>query len=317
LLGLLGCTPSIGADNVPPADFDAWVVALRADALAREISVSTLDQALTGIEPLPRVVELDRDQPEFKLSFAQYMDRVVTAKRVATGRKKLAEHQELLREIQKRYNVPPRVVVALWGIESDYGRRPGSFPTVQALLTLAYDGRRAKFFRGELLDALQIIDEGHIDSKGMLGSWAGAVGQTQFMPSSFRNFAVDHDGDSRRDIWGSIPDVLASVANYLAGSGWRGDLIWGREVRVPTEFDRELAAGRRKRSLSEWQSLGVRRADGRDLPTAKVHASLVWPDGTDGPAFAAYANFDVLLRWNRSDYFATAVGILSDRIAAP
>ena len=291
-----------------------WISELREEAMERNVSSGTLDVALAEFEPMPKVIELDRNQPEFTMTFDDYLKRIVTRKRVEEGRKRLAQHRGLLNAIHDQYNVQPRFIVALWGLESNYGQRMGSYSVVHALATLAWDGRRAKFFRGELLDALTILEQGHVPPDRMLGSWAGAMGQPQFMPSSFRNFAVDHDGDSRADIWSSTPDVLASAANYLAKSGWRGDLIWGREVRLPKEFDLEATGRDKRKPLSEWQRLGVRRSDGSNLPRADVSAAVVLPGGEDGPAYLVYENYRVILRWNRSDYFATAVGILSDRI---
>jgi membrane-bound lytic murein transglycosylase B len=310
---LLVATPDRAREGAE--SFQDWLSALRDDARARQISPETLDRALGGVEFLERVIELDRGQPEFTMTFAQYRDRIVTESRVRRGRSKLREHRRLLEEIRDRYGVQPRFLVALWGIESDFGRRTGSFPVIDALATLAYDGRRGAFFRGELLEALAILDEGHVEREAMLGSWSGAMGQPQFIPSSFRRFAVDHDGDARRDIWRSVPDVLASAANYLASNGWRGDLIWGRPVRLPADLDPALLGRGKDRSLERWQQLGVRRADGSDLPRAAVAGSIVLPDGPGGPAFLVYANYTALLRWNRSDFFATTVGLFSDRIA--
>lgn len=310
LLLLAGLAPPAAATG-----FQAWLADLRAEAAGAGISGQTLDAALADAAPIPRVVELDRRQPEFTLTFEEYLARVVPARRVETGRRKLAEHRELLAAVAARYGVQPRYIIALWGVETDFGRITGGFPVVDALATLAYDGRRAEFFRRELLNALRILDDGHIAVEDMTGSWAGAMGQVQFMPSSFLRYARDHDGDGRQDIWGSIPDAFASAANYLAGAGWRDDQTWGREVRLPEGFDPALLGKDTVKGLNDWQRLGVRRADGRDLPGRNLPASIIRPDDDTGPAYAVYDNFRSLLRWNRSDYFATAVGILSDRIA--
>jgi peptidoglycan lytic transglycosylase B len=295
--------------------FDEWLGGLRKEALHDGISPSTLDAALTGLAPIPRVVELDRTQPEFTLSFEEYLQRVVPDSRVEAGRRKLRENRAVLQAIGARYGVQPRFIVALWGIESDYGRLTGSFPVVGALATLAYDGRRAAYFRRELVDALHILDQQHISPERMTGSWAGAMGQVQFMPSSFRRYAVDQNGDGRCDIWRTKADVFASAANYLAKLGWRSDQIWGRRVRLPQGFDRSLLGADQVRPLGKWRALGVRRPDGRDLPHAELPTSIVQPGGAGAAAYAVYDNYRALLRWNRSDYFATAVGILSDRIA--
>lgn len=296
------------------ASFDAWLQALRNEALSRNISPEILDTALRGIEPLEKVIELDRSQPEFTMTFAQYRRRVVSEQRVRSGKRLLREHQTLLQAIHKRYGVQPRFLVALWGIESRFGDQMGSYRVVEALATLAYDGRRSKFFRGELLDALQILEEGHIEPDRMLGSWAGAMGQVQFMPSSFRDYAVDFDGDARSDLWGNTSDALASAANYLARSGWKGDQTWGREVRLPAGFSDKLIGRKVTRTLPQWQSLGVRLPDGSRLPSRALDASLVQPDRGEGLTYVAYGNYRALLRWNRSDFFALSVGLLSDAL---
>jgi membrane-bound lytic murein transglycosylase B len=302
------------AVTIPPG-FDPWLVELRAEARSQGIRDSTLDAALAGVSPIVRVVELDRRQPEFTLTFAQYLDRVVSNARIEEGRAKFAENRALLESIGAKYGVQPRFIVALWGIETGFGRHTGGFPVIASLATLAFEGRRGAFFRKELLIALRILDEGHIEPGGMSGSWAGAMGQNQFMPSSFARFAVDHDGDGRRDIWTTRGDVFASTANYLAGSGWRADLTWGRKVRLPKGFDTALAGARNQRPLSAWQRLGVRRPDGSDLPDRDVAAALVLPEkGARSPAYLVYDNFEAILRWNRSDYFAIAVGYLADAI---
>jgi membrane-bound lytic murein transglycosylase B len=296
-------------------DFSAWLQGVREEAKAAGISETTLDQALVGIEPIPRVIELDRRQPEFTLTFKQYLKRVVNDRRARIGRAKLVEHRELLDAIARKYRVQPRFIVALWGIETDFGRITGGFPVVASLATLAHDGRRSKFFRKELMLALRIIDQGHISAKKMIGSWAGAMGQNQFMPSSFHAYAVDHDGNGSKDIWGTLPDVFASIANYLSKSGWRDDQTWGRPATAPSNFKAELTGRKLRKKLSEWQSLGVRRADGSDLPARDLEASVISPEKNSlEPIFIAYHNYRVILRWNRSDYFAIAVGTLADRL---
>ena len=296
-------------------DFNVWLSELRVDARKKGISISTLEAALKGVQPISRVIELDRRQPEFTLTFRQYMDRVVNEKRVRTGRKRLTEHRALLEEISLKYSVQPRFIIALWGIETDFGRITGGFPVIPALATLAHDGRRSAFFRKELILALQIVDEGHISAEAMFGSWAGAMGQNQFMPSSFHAFAVDHDRDGNKDIWGTLPDVFASIANYLARSGWRIDQTWGRPVLLPDGFDRNLVGRKIRKRLAEWQTMGVRQMNGADLPKRNLPASVLAPQkGQLSPGFLGYNNYRVLLKWNRSDYFAIAVGTLADRM---
>ncbi|SLN54856.1 lytic murein transglycosylase [Oceanibacterium hippocampi] len=294
--------------------FPDWLQALRAEAREKGISEATLDAALAGIEPIPRVVELDRKQPEFTLTFQQYMERVVPEARIRKGREKLAENRAALEAVARAHQVQPRFIVALWGIETDFGRVTGGFKVVQALATLAYDGRRSKYFRGELLNALTILEQGHIAPEAMVGSWAGAMGQSQFMPSSFLNFAVDEDSDGRKDIWTTPLDVFGSAANYLRRSGWKDDQTWGRAVRLPAGFDPALADLKVVKPLGEWQALGLRRADGGDLPTRQLPASVVLPAGEGGPAFLVYDNYRTILKWNRSTYFAMAVGHLADAI---
>ncbi|MBT5943636.1 MAG: lytic murein transglycosylase [Rhodospirillaceae bacterium] len=295
--------------------FLEWLEGLRADALANGISQETLDRSLVDVAPIPRIIELDRRQPESTVTFADYQTRIVNATRIKIGRERLAKHRVLLDEIGGQFGVQPRFIVALWGIETNFGRFTGGFPVIDALATLAYDGRRSKYFRGELLKALQIVEEGHIDPAEMKGSWAGAMGQAQFMPSSFLNFAHDHNGDGAKDIWNTQGDVFASAANYLKGVGWNDDITWGRKVSLPDGFDGALVSLDVVKPIGDWQELGVRRADGRDLPTREIPASILRPGGEGGQAFIIYDNYRAILRWNRSHYFAMAVGQLSDRIA--
>jgi len=294
-------------------DFKAWLKDFKAEALAQGLKQSTLDDALDNIAPIARVIELDRKQPEFVLTFQQYMQRVVNDVRVEKGRRLLDEHKALLEEVGRKFGVQPRFIVALWGVETDFGRLTGGFPVIAALATLAFEGRRAAFFRKELLNALKIVDQGHIRPGDMTGSWAGAMGQSQFMPSSFLSFAIDYDGDGKPDIWTTLADVFASIANYLGKSGWNAGQNWGRAVKLPEGFDAAQAGLEVKKPLQEWARLGVRRADGGPLPERPFDASIVLP-GNGGDAFAVYDNYRVIMKWNRSLYFATAVGTLADRL---
>lgn len=312
---LLCAAPFWSAPADAAQDFGAWLEGVRQEALSQGISATTLRSALADVQPIPRVIELDQRQPEFTLTFDEYVQRVVSDSRVERGRKLFTKYRPLLKEIGAKYGVQPRFIVALWGIESDFGRITGGFQVVPALATLAHDGRRSAFFRAELLDALHILDEGHVSVAAMEGSWAGAMGQSQFMPSSFRSYAVDYDGDGRRDIWSTEADVFASIAHYLSSQGWRADQVWGRPVRLPKGFDPALADLDIEKPLKEWQRLGVRTDTGGDLPEADFPGSIVMPGGPEGPAFMVYSNYKAILRWNRSTYFATAVGFLSDRIA--
>ncbi|PPR65057.1 MAG: Membrane-bound lytic murein transglycosylase B [Alphaproteobacteria bacterium MarineAlpha4_Bin2] len=315
LISLTMLTMSVPTFTLASNDFDAWLEDFSHEARRKGISDATLTIALRGLKPVPRVIELDRRQPEFTLTFANYMKRVVTSTRIRKARARFTRHRELLKKIGKRFKVQPRFIIALWGIETDFGRITGGFNVIPALATLAHDGRRSAFFRSELLNALTIVDQGHIRPGNMKGSWAGAMGQVQFMPSSFLNFAVDFDGDGQKDLWTTHEDVFASAANYLSKSGWNGSQTWGRLVLLPQDFDSSLINYKNVRKpLSEWQMLGLRRAGGGDLPKVEISASLVRPmDGKD-PAFLVYGNYRSILKWNRSHYFALAVGRLADAI---
>ncbi len=295
--------------------FDDWLADLRREALAKGISQSTVDHVLKGLEPMPRVIELDQNQPEFTLTLDEYLRRVLSENRVSRGRTKLEENRTLLEGISQRYGVQPRFLVALWGIETHFGQWTGDFPVVGATATLAYNGRRSNLFRKELLHALRILDQGHIPAEKMIGSWAGAMGPFQFMPSSFHRFAVDYDGDGRRDIWNNLADGFASAANYLSQSGWARDQNWGQAVCLPERFDRTLFGLKVRKRVSEWQGRGVRPVSGQNLPAESVVlASVLEPDGSEGQVFLVYQNYHAILNWNRSQLFGIAVGTLADRI---
>jgi membrane-bound lytic murein transglycosylase B len=301
-----------------PSSFKVWLADFREEARGQGISRETLNKALTDLKPIPRVIELDRNQPEFKLSLEQYLNRVVPEEQIARGREKLDEHGALLADVSRRYGVRESLLLALWGIETRYGRITGAYPVVDAIATLAYDGRRSSFFRKELIHALQILEAGHISSRKMKGSWAGAMGQIQFMPSSFLHFAVDYDGDGRIDIWHNMGDAFASAATYLTKSGWVTGQHWGREVRLPDSFDPTLLGLKNRKPSSVWRAMGVGPVGG-ETGSAKqdLSASVVAPDGPKGRTFLVHDNYRVILRWNRSHFFAVAVGTLADRIAEP
>ena len=297
-------------------DFHALLSGVRRDAAAQGIRASTVDAALRNAQFLPHVIELDRKQPERTMTFGEYIDKVVTPQRMDNARRQLAENRVLLDGIWRRFNVEPRFIVALWGLESDFGKVIGNYAVVSALATLAYDGRRSAYFRGELISALRILDQGHIRGDNMTGSWAGAMGRCQFMPSTFLGYAVDYDGDGRRDIWNDRADVLASIANYhspgSAGAAARagGGRSCCRPGLIPAS-----PGSRSKRPTGEWSRLGVRSIDAGPLAGREGEASLVMPDGTDGPAFLVYDNFRTIMKWNTSTYFAAAVGYLADSMA--
>jgi len=314
--GICLTTPAMANDQ----SFDAWLVELRAEARGVGISEATLDAALSDIQPLPRVIELDRSQPEFTLTFDEYLGKFVSEWRRKTAARMLVEHADILDRVAKKYGVQKRYIVTFWGMETSFGKYLGSFNIPQSLATLAHDGRRSAYFRKELLNALRIIEDGHIKAGDMKGSWAGAMGQSQFMPSSFLNFAEDWDGDGRRDIWGTTEDVFASTANYLAKAGWRDDITWGRKVRIPSDLviggkgATKLFETKTRYKLPVWQKAGIRSADGSDLPSRPLSARLVLPEGVGGPAYLVYSNYESILRWNRSNYYALAIGTLSDSL---
>ncbi|MGE5766933.1 MAG: lytic murein transglycosylase [Bacteroidota bacterium] len=296
-------------------DFDTWLEGVRREAIGRGISRATVDRALGGLQPVPDVIQRDRTQREFTLTFTRYMRGAVTDARVEKARRLLAENRALLEKVAEEYGVQPRFLVSFWGLESNFGEHTGGYQVIAALATLAHEGRRHDFFRSQLMDALKIVDEGHIDVAEMTGSWAGAMGQLQFIPSTFVNFAVDYDGDGHRDIWHSLPDVFASAANYLSQEGWRGDRTWGRQVSLPPGFDYGLASLSVKKPLAEWSALGLREADGGALPVVDgMEGALVLPAGHRGPAFLVYENFETILIWNRSILYAISVGHLADLI---
>jgi membrane-bound lytic murein transglycosylase B len=302
-----------------PTEFQAWVRGLRAEALQKGISARTFDVAFQGVAPQPKILELDRRQPEVVQSLEQYLASRLTPTKIENGRRRRADNGALLARVQERFGVPPQIVVALWGLESDYGRFMGDFSVVGSLATLAFDGRRAAYFRDELLEALRILERGRLAVGELRGSWAGAMGQCQFMPSNYLRLAVDFDGDGVADIWNSLPDVFASAANKLAKDGWRAGEGWGREVRLPAGFDEALidpnGAGPRK-PVGEWRALGGRAPGGERLDGDGAEAWLSRPDGPGTRAFLVHGNFAVLRRWNSPQRFRIAVGLLADRIAA-
>jgi len=297
------------------ASFKQWVKDFKTEAIEQGISSSLVDQAFEGVVPISRVLELDRKQPESRMTFGEYRKKIVSELRIQRGREMMAQYRNLLNEIGQQYGVQPRFIVALWGIETFYGKNSGSYRIVDALATLAFDGRRSQYFRTELLNAFRILQDGHTSLDSMKSSWAGAMGQCQFMPSSFLRLAVDHDDDGRKDIWNTPADVFASAANYLSQSGWRGKQIWGRRAHLPEGFNVKQASLKISKPLQHWQNIGVRKSDGNDLPLAPLKASIVLPDGKGGPAYLVYDNYRVIMKWNRSTYFATSVGLLADAIA--
>jgi membrane-bound lytic murein transglycosylase B len=296
--------------------FQGFLAGLRAEARRNGISAGTLDRAFAGVQPNQKVLERDRHQPEFTMTWAQYRALLITDQRITNGRAAWQQNRSLLGRVQDRFGVEPGVIVGIWGLESSFGTGMGDFHVVEALATLAWEGRRASFFRGELIAALRILENGDVTPARMTGSYAGAMGQPQFMPSSYLRYAVDFEGHGRRDIWNSKPDVLGSIANYLARSGWRGGESWGQPVTLPSNFNTSSAGRDDRRPVGEWARQGVRSLDGRPLARADVQAAVILPDGAGGDAFLVYANFTAIRRYNPSDYYALVVGLLGDLVIA-
>ena len=283
--------------------------------LEEGIRESTLVAALDGLQPLEKAIEKDRSQPERTITFQEYLDSRVPDSLIETARHHLRRHEPLLTAIGDHYGVEPVAVVALWGLETRFGGFTGDFDVIAALATLAWDPRRAAFFRKELMQALRILDEGHIARDDMTGSWAGAMGESQFMPTSFATYAVDWDLDGHKDIWNNRGDVFASSANFLASSGWRAGMPWGAPVTLPPGFDRSLASNRDTRPLSAWLAMGAAFVGAAPEIGDGEPTSLVMPAGGDGPAWLVFDNYRTILIWNRSDFFAMSVFILVDALS--
>jgi len=299
--------------------FDDWIAHIKQLAKEKGISDETLSVSFENIERIERVIELDRKQPEFTLTLNEYLNNTVTKGRMNKGKKFYDEHNNLLKIISNEFKVQPRFILALWGIETSFGKFTGSFNVIKSLSTLSHDLRRRDFFTDELINALTIVDQGHINSDKMMGSWAGAMGQNQFMPSSFLNYATDFNKDNKKDIWNTQSDVFASTANYLSSSGWNYEQTWGREVKVIKEIDPEFVTTSAKsieinKKIPEWINLGVVNLDGTKLPEVNIDAYLVYPEGDDGRKFLVYENFKTIMKWNRSLFFGISVGKLSDMI---
>jgi membrane-bound lytic murein transglycosylase B len=334
LLAVLACGVGLAAQDAAPVatvtpapappPFDVWLAQVRTEALSRGIRAEILDAAFADLQPVEQILERDRTQAEFALDITSYLRRRLTRNILRTAQQLYAEHHDLLEAIGKKYGVQPRIITAVWGLESNFGRFAGVRPTIPALATLAYDPRRSVMFRSELFNALEILNRGDIELDKLKGSWAGALGQPQFMPSTYLQYSQDFDGDGRRDIWSSIPDVFASVAFYLHEHGWSDTSTWGREVKVPKaakaavnavphreEGCRAERALTKPLPLKEWRKLGVRTVSGAPLPSGTQDASLV----TDGTRyFLVYRNYEALLSYNCATSYAISIGVLSDRL---
>jgi len=303
--------PAVSAQE----DFGQCRERLAATAVARGIAPATATGILETVEPLERVISADRNQAEFVQDFASYLGARVTTARVTLGRALYVTHKPLLDALESAYGVPGQYLVAFWGLESNFGRNVGDVSVFDSLATLACDDRRSAYFTDEFVNALTIVERGDAAPSEMIGSWAGAMGQTQFMPSAYLDHAVDGDGDGRANLWTSSADALTSAAAFIESLGWEGGFRWGREVRLPDGFDYSLAGLDRPQPLTAWRAAGLRGIDGNPVPGLAIDAALVVPAGSEGPAFLVYDNFHVIMRWNRSEFFALAIGHLADRIA--
>lgn len=308
--------PASAAEAMPQPDesFEQWRSRFRTLALGRGISAATFDQAFAGVQPDPAVIAADRSQPEFTKPVWEYLESAVSPLRVRNGKSLLIQQAGLLASLEARYGIEPARLVAFWGMESNYGNNMGNKGVIRSLATLAYEGRRPDFAQDQLIAALGILQHGDVTTDRMIGSWAGAMGQTQFIPTTYDQYAVDFDGDGRRDIWGSTADALASTANYLKASGWQDGKPWGYEVRVPANFDYSLADMGVRKSLAEWNALGIQGL-GLPQPAAQPSdsASLLLPAGHRGPAFLVFNNFRTILKYNNSSSYALGVALLSER----
>lgn len=304
-------TPASATTN---AGFDRWIDGFRSRAMAKGITANTLNRAFSGIDYNTYVIERDRNQAEFSKALWEYLDSAVSDTRIKNGKAALRKHRKLLDQIEAKYGVDKEVVVAVWGLESAYGEYRGTTPLIEALATLSYDGRRGKFFESQLIAALKIIQAGDVAPRKMTGSWAGAMGHTQFIPTSYLAYAVDFTGDGKRDIWDDNPaDALASTAAYLARFGWQKNRPWGVEVQLPQGFNYGATGHKVKRSVSDWTKLGVRGVNGKAVPNYGT-AAILMPAGARGPAFMIFKNFNVIERYNAADSYVIAVGHLSDRL---
>jgi membrane-bound lytic murein transglycosylase B len=296
-------------------DFDTCKTTLAARASEAGLASDLIERVLNSLQHAPRVIELDRRQPEFTDTLANYLSRRITPDRIAEGRKLLQTQRRVLQQATERFGVQPQYLIAFWGLETNYGRNLGNMSVLDSLGTLACDTRRPELFTGEFLEAMRLLARGHVEPRQMIGSWAGAMGHTQFMPSTYMRYGIDGDGDGRIDLWRSVPDALLSAGNYLQHIGWQRGVRWGREVTLPKDFDYSLAGRDGFRPLEEWRKAGVLDAQGRALPVADFEAALLVPSGHRGPAFLIYDNFRAIMRWNRSEYYALSVALLADAIA--
>jgi len=297
--------------------FGQWKKALKPDMLKQGAEQALVDQIVESLVFIPRVIELDRRQPESRMTHEQYITKVIPPWKIERARKEYKLNEVKLKQAEETTGVPAHYIVALWGKETNFGTVTGNYSVPSALATLAYEGRRATFFRKELMAAVKILAQGHIELENMKGSWAGAMGNCQFMPSSFLQFALDANKDGKKDIWGDKDDIFASMGNYLSRYGWDKNKSWGRQVKLNKPFSEYKIGKKNIHSIADWQSKGVRKMDGSDLPNVDLKGYLIAPGGKNGRIYLVYPNFDIIMKWNRSHYFATGVGYLADRITYP
>ncbi len=312
---LICLLPGTGSAEANPPEFAQCTVRLADTARQRGVKENTLGTVIPGLRHIDRVIELDRRQPEFTSTFSEYFSRRVTDTRVERGRQMYRQHRELLKEITRQTGIPGHYLVAFWGLETNYGGYKGKMPVLDALATLACDKRRSKFFTEQFMAALQLMETNGFSQQQLQGSWAGALGHVQFMPSVYLKYARDADGDNRADLWNSIEDALFSAATFLKAIGWQSGSRWGREVVLPETFDFGKPGLEKPKALREWAALGIKDAHGRQLPALEMPARLLIPAGHEGPVFLVYRNFNVIMGWNRSEFYALSVGHLADRIA--
>ncbi|MGB6389257.1 MAG: lytic murein transglycosylase [Methyloceanibacter sp.] len=308
---LMACVPGQAS---AAQSFSTWVEKFWPTAKSAGITRATYDRAFKGMTPDPKVLEAANFQPEYVKPVGEYVDRVVSDKRIAMGKQMLEENKALLDVLEKKYGVDRTIIIAIWGVESNYGTQPGDMNVIRSLATLAYTGTKAKFARQQLISALKILQRGDISFELMNGSWAGAMGHTQFIPTTYQGYAVDHDGDGKRNIWGDVPDALASTASYLKHSKWHAGETWGYEVALPKGFNPKKVSEKTMKTLGAWQKLGITRVGGEAFPRPGDKATLYAPAGADGPAFLVLNNFRSILRYNQSNSYALGVGHLADRI---
>jgi peptidoglycan lytic transglycosylase B len=316
LLALLAAISILGVPEraLAAQSFAAWVEGFWPVARAAGITRATYDRAFKGLTPDPKVIEAANFQPEYVKPIGEYIDRVVSDKRIAMGKQKLEENKALLDQLEKRYGVDRTILIAIWGVESNYGTQPGDMNVIRSLATLAYSGTKAAFARQQLIAALKILQHGDISVEQMNGSWAGAMGHTQFIPTTYQMFAVDYDGDGKRDIWADVPDALASTASYLKHANWQAGATWGYEVNLPKGFNPKKVSDKTMKSLGDWQKLGLTRVGGEAFPRLGDKATLFAPAGSDGPAFLVLNNFRSILHYNVATSYALGVGHLADRL---